>query len=49
MGQFVVEYRRECLDRPVVVAVPPSLAHQEEKMQELRDMQLLPKTHASAA
>lgn len=49
MGQFVVEYRREALDRPVVVAVPSSLAG-EEVWQELRDIQLVPKTmHASGS
>lgn len=49
MGQFVVECRRECLDRPVVVAVPTTLPG-KEVWQELRDLQLLPKTmHASGS
>jgi small subunit ribosomal protein S5 len=36
-GKFVVEYRRESLDRPVVVAVPTS---QQDVWQELADLQL---------
>ena len=52
-GQFVVEYRRECLFRPLVVAVPSSLQQQQHKgevgdiWQELRDLQLVPKTISS--
>ena len=56
-GKFVVEYRRECLLRPVVVAVPSSLQQQQQShggggeegdvWQELRDLQLVPKTVSS--
>ena len=51
-GQYVVEYRRECLDRPVVVAMPTTQGSsgrgQEEAWQELRDLQLVPKTALQA-
>ena len=47
-GRFVVEYRRECLDRPVVVAMPTTTesgrGQAEGVWQELRDLQLVPKT-----
>ena len=54
-GKFVVEYRRECLDRPVVVAVPMTPgsggrgSDEEGVWQELRDLQLVPKTALTAA
>lgn len=45
----MVEYRREALGRPVVVAAPSSLGG-EEGWQELRNLQLVPKTmHASGS
>ena len=41
-GQFVVEYRRECLDRPVVVAVPTaSQGEQQDIWRELRELQMV--------
>ena len=49
-GQFVVEYRRECLERPVVVAVPTTPGSggrgmvKEEVWEELMGLQLVPKT-----
>ncbi len=46
-GLFLVEYRRECHNRPVVVAVPKSKSNDRKTTELLHELQLLPKVESS--